>query len=484
MEPSFKDLPYLVLKKIFRMMPSLREAIRCSLVCRNWREAYEMMVRPQSLCLHLQMFVLLNHRLFHTNERLDPFSFFKHLDHSQFLRSEIAMSHFRQIKKLILFIAYSDYALPKFRLREQLNHYESLEHVELQCPTLVQEECEIKLPNLKIFLCDYIRFKENIQVVLNTPSLEVIRMFEYSRKCPEDSEDSEDSENSAEILNFKFLFPEKLKYLEMYNHKTGFKFDIEFPNLECLVFPDVRDNVCDQIRNSSENLRLFGDDFLESLPSLRFFYFPGFRDSPILEEEKRKLNRKDLNICDASQIHESFSYKFDYKNWSKYLEHRNELSHWPTAKNLVFNKLIDCKIPLKYFKENYLQVSQLKVRQVPDQALLVNFLKKVRIKYLVLEYDCNLGQSFLDETADSISFNSLALDECVWNRLTDPSVLSRLNVFYMEVYFQQFQRGATLAMLQNPTCVLSCFYPYDGFYEKKSRSGKIRKSPIHSITCI
>ena len=449
MEPSFGDLPFLVLKKIFRIMPNLKEAIKCSLVCKNWREAYETMVRPQSLCLHLQAFIPLNHRLFYTNERVDPFAFFKYPDHSQFLRSELAMGHFKQIKKLILFIFYADYALPLFRLREQLNHYESLEHVELQCKTLVQEECEINLPNLKSFWCHHMKFEENAQVVLNTPSLEIMRLVEYSRKC---SEDSEGSEDSAEITNFKFQFPEKLKYLEMYNHKTGFKFDIEFPNLECLVFPDTL--------HSSERVRLFGDDFLESLPSLRFLYFSWFRDLdlPILEEEKRKLNRKDLKICDEWE-----SYKFDYKNWSKYVKDREQLSHWPSEKVVVFDQLIDCKIPLKYFEENYLRVRELKVRQVADQALLVNFLKKVHFQYLVLEYDCNLGQSFLDEVADSVTVSSLSIDECVLNRLSDLSVLSRLNAFCMEVYFQQFRREAVSAVLRNLACARCYYYPYDGF---------------------
>ena len=35
MELSFGDLPYLMLRKIFLMMPNLKEAIRCSLVCKN-----------------------------------------------------------------------------------------------------------------------------------------------------------------------------------------------------------------------------------------------------------------------------------------------------------------------------------------------------------------------------------------------------------------------------------------------------------------
>ena len=153
------------------------------------------------------------------------------------------------------------------------------------------------------------------------------------------------------------------------------------------------------------------------------------------------------------------------------------MTHWPTEKDFVFNKLIDCEIPLKYFEENYLRVFELKVRQVPDQALLVDFLRKVRIRFLCLEHDCNLGQSFLEEIASSVPITTLSMDECVLNRLSDLSVLSRLNVFNLKVHFQQFRLEAASAILRNSTCDWTGFHPYDGLYERKTRSGKIRKEP-------
>ena len=99
-----------------------------------------------------------------------------------------------------------------------------------------------------------------------------------------------------------------------------------------------------------------------------------------------------------------------------------------------------------------------------NQAALLEFLKNVQVKSLELEYDCNLGQSFIDQIADStILLDRLSLDECVWNRMNDFSVLTRLGIFRFTVSFQRFRRKAAKAILKNPTCFAFCFEYYDGF---------------------
>ena len=173
---------------------------------------------------------------------------------------------------------------------------------------------------------------------------------------------------------------------------------------------------------------------------------------------------------------------FDYQNWHPLVEYKEQLSYWPSSFNLVFNKLVNCQIPLQYFKENYLQISRLEVRQVTDQPLLVDFLRNVSFGFLELAYDCNLGQSFLDEIASSVSIGNLVLDECVLHRLSDLSVLSRLNTHYFTLHFQQFQREVALAVLRNPACVLLDFECHSGFNDEED-DGEIRKMYKKDYSC-
>ena len=119
----------------------------------------------------------------------------------------------------------------------------------------------------------------------------------------------------------------------------------------------------------------------------------------------------------------------------------------------------------------------MKVRQTDDQSLLVDLLRNVRVTELELEYDCNLGQSFIDQIADSaIILNRLTFDECVWNRMNDFSGLTRLNTFHFEVYFQ---REAALAVLRNPLCSTFDFTFCEGFCSEmfENEDGELRKDP-------
>lgn len=87
-------------------MRSLNEAIKCSYVCRNWRAAYEQ-IRPEKLFLYFDAFILLNHSLFYTKERVDESHFLRIPSDLQFLSSDAARSHFVSIKKLVIFPDWS-----------------------------------------------------------------------------------------------------------------------------------------------------------------------------------------------------------------------------------------------------------------------------------------------------------------------------------------------------------------------------------------
>ena len=466
-----ENLPFLVLEKIFKLMPNLREVIKCSLVCRNWRAAYEAMIKPETLCLYRQELIPLNHRLFHTREKLEEFSFLKSLDHFQFLDSPFSRSHFAHVKRLVLYLSYPESNLPRFRLRNQLNHFKDLEYVEIACNITVLEGCQIDLPKLKTFSCAFdVKFENDIgQIVLNTPSLEALRIMDYGRQISEKFVKKfllnlfrRKTSQPAKITNFNILYPDQLKLLELQLHEIDFKFDRQFPNLEILIFRKAQEIVKDQIKEDPKK-RLFDEEFFKCLPGLKFLFL-GYglywANLPALEAEKRKFNLNDLKILTY------FNYfEFNYQNWHPYVEHKKQLSYWPARFDLVFDKLIDCQIPLRYFKENYLRLDSLSVRHVTDQPLLVDFLRNVELGFLKLEYDCNLGQSFLEAIARSVSIGNLILGDCVLHRLNDLSVLSCLNTFRFILYFRQFQREVALAVLRNPACPFAYFYCYDGFHE-------------------
>ena len=451
-----ENLPVVVLRKLFQLMPSTNERIKCSHVCKNWRAGYKATMNEETLCLYSQEFVPLSHRLFYTNERVSESSFVKiprSYDYLQFLNSN-ASDLFVNIKKLVIFGCFEDPYMksPELRFCNQLNRFKSLEHAEISCNMPALEGAEIDLPRLKVLSFWGIhQFEgENVPIVLKTPSLQALRI---GRRLADRKE--------LTIGNFKFILPHSLLFLEMANYEPNFKFETEFVNLECLVFHYI------EIRDWEDPpaVRSFGDDFLKSLPSLKLLYFDGNMndlDLAVLGAEKEKFGMKNLKIIQDEEPFEEFNYR---NYWLRYVQHKQQLMNWPKDFEIVFDKLINYRIPLDLFKENYLRIRELKVRLVADQPLLVDFLRKTDIGQLTLDYDCNLGQSFFDEIADSVTLNDLALQGYDCGRLSDPSVLSKLRIFRLEMHFQQFPRDAVLAMLNNRPCFMLGFYKFDEFMD-------------------
>lgn len=151
-----ETLPLLVLENLFKMMANRNEMIKCSQVCRNWRAAYQAIPKPDRLYLHFDQFLPLHRWLFYTNETVTEFYFLKIRNDLQFLRSSTARLQFANNNKLVIFPAYIDHPYPpvyEFSFREQLNHFKSLEHLEIhrRYPKLEPgnfwlEDAEIDLP--------------------------------------------------------------------------------------------------------------------------------------------------------------------------------------------------------------------------------------------------------------------------------------------------------------------------------------------------
>ena len=469
-----ESLPLVVLRKLFGLMPSLNEQVKCSHVCRNWRAAFEATMRPESLALFFQKFVPLNYRLFYTNERVPEFSFLRlpcFYDYlHQFLDSS-ASALFANIKKLVVFECYEIHNYPKvpaLRLQKQFNHFKCLEHLEIVCNMPALEGSEIDLPNLKVLSFWGVRQfdGDDVPIVLNTPRLQALRIYKVIG-----------SRQQTTTAHFKFLFPESLRFIEMTNYVENFQFETEFSNLECLVFH------LDLQWGANAQVRLFSDEFLKSLPSLKLLFINSLHDSldsPALDEQQRSFGSKNLKIIRDDRIS---SHKFDFSNWSRYVQHKQLLRCWPQNEiQLVFDKLLNCRMPLDCFKEGYLKINQLKVRRMVDQPLLVDFLRKAEVRILTLEYDCNLDQSFFDQITESaVTVTYLILQGYDLSRMSDPSVLRRLNMFHFEVYFQEFPRVVALAVLNNPACFLLSFIKFEefenSFPEEVGEDGELRQKP-------
>lgn len=199
-----ENLPLVFLRKLFWMLPDHRERLKCSLVCRNWRTVYEQL-RPEKLFLCFDPFIPVNHSLFYTNERVDEHHFLSIRSGLQFLSSEAARRPFVSIRKLVIFRDWSwkdrDPA-PKFSFRNHVNHFRSLEHLEINLISLWLEDDELDLPKLRVLSFEDCGFeRKNLTVILNTPLLEAVRIWPLYSLFLE----------NTRISNFKFLFPDQVK---------------------------------------------------------------------------------------------------------------------------------------------------------------------------------------------------------------------------------------------------------------------------------
>ena len=485
-----ENLPFVVLKELFMMMDNLNAVIRCSHVCRNWRAAYQTMIGPETACLYFQKYISLNHRLFYTNDRVFSFQFLRlkapapPRHELRFLDFLMTRTHFANLRKLVIFyfmeLRDEDHSEYKIHFRNQLNNFPLLEYVEIHSEIEMLEGCEIDLLNLKVLCLDTV-FCERwkcVPIRLNTPSLEAMRV----NLC---------------CSGLEFHFPHQLKHLNLTVNDPDFKFHTELPNLECIIFDysrrydqmgvdssgifyDSSDEETGWLRftnredterpkGARREERLFGKDFLKSLPGLKLLVSRSFGhlDLAELEREKLEFGLKNLKILEITKFFKDGFRAFDYANWKRYVDELN-FSYWPDEIDIWFDKLLTHQVPLDLFKKNFFRIAVLKIRHVSDQRLLADFLRKTDVSALDLEPGCNLGQNFFDEIADSVSVRYVRLYESVWDRLSDVSVLSRLNMNTFEVHFEEFLAEAIVAVLSNPAC-----FEF-GFYDASHRVYKIR----------
>ena len=360
------NLPILVLEKIFSELASLNEMIRCSCVCKNWREAYEI-CKPTTLCLS-SGFMPLNHRLAYSTERVRRCEFFKTSEDLQFLASEITRTHFANIRKLIIIAPDRfeyEFVYHPFSFEKQLNHFKKLEYVEIQrriCLDL--KHFELDLPMLKVLCFNADRdpekfYKDEIppKMMLNTPSLEVLEVQPRQRPFG--------------FSEFILKFPHQLKSLTAILNIPDFGFKTKFKQLECLA-----------VRMSDLE---FSEDFLSSFPNLKLLLlFISCDDRDELEkklmDQKKRYGLNDLEVLINNT--EDDNYTLDHENWRKYMRHEEIVQYCPVDFSVDFNKLVEHAVPLNHFK-SFFRVRGLEVGRVADQSVLLDLLKNVKTFYLL-----------------------------------------------------------------------------------------------------
>lgn len=471
-----EGLPFVVLEKIFSEMNNLNEIVRCSLVCRNWRAAYKA-YKPETLCLHHDNFLALNHRLFHSTEKLTRWNFFKTSANLQFLHSEITKTHFENIKKLIVFEFYEfSFDLHyhcKLSFQNQLNYFRSLEYLEIRGRKMTLDDNELELPKLKTLCFEACKIEgDTIQIILNTPSLESLTVFELDYP----------SDQLSELSDFKFLFPHQLKYLEFqYNGSVRKKFKLKekFEKLECLVLRSNWDSDLEQRLIKNRELhgpfvletQTISDNFLSSFPSLKFLFsfLLTSADEENLEEQKRKLNLNNLIFLDFDYCQE-----LDCGNWQKYASRREQFRFYPGGLGASFSKLVRCQIPFDYFKEDYLNLVELQVGHVVDQSALVDLLKSTRLLYIDFKHDLNLEQEFFDEIACFLTVQRVSFFESTLNRLSDLSVLTKFNFREISLRFERLPLAVISILLKKPSCYDLTFQRYSGWIEDPLENGELQ----------
>lgn len=162
---------------------------------------------------------------------------------------------------------------------------------------------------------------------------------------------------------------------------------------------------------------------------------------------------------DKLQIFELKLKNIDYGYWREFILKSDRLDIVVCRNFVRFERLLDHRMSLEHFtgKENFLRIQRLKVRSVPDQSVLVRFLRGLGYAYqLKIEYGSNLEQNFFDVLPDYLSIDILYSYGGLLCRLTNYTLPSKLNVDYsihaiaQDRKNQLYWSGGTCKLVEGP----------------------------------
>lgn len=439
-EYDFSNLPLTALKKIGEEFNELEELIKFSHVCKKWRSAYNLYLKPELLCLTLD-FRPLNKRLLYSTERIKERNLLK-ISSFDFLGSGHWKHHFNPLRKLVIHrepLIHDKTTILKFSFEKQLNHFENLEHIQIRNVDFQNEDDEINLPKLKILNLTNVRF-EGGRVIFNTPLLEILKL----------------NQNEKSISD-EFLHPNSLRYLE-YNlsEKTEVgeleKDLIKFQNLEILFITKALISINSQKLNVKLNRKI-----LDHLPKLKFV-------SNNVIEGLEKLNflpptSKEIKILE--NFYNDGDYNLDFKNLKKYTHYRDHIGSYPLEFTVEFQSLLENKTALDLVKDNFIRLVCLYVNNLKDQTSLISFLKSLKyLSLLSIEENCQLDQSFFSDLPNYLTVHfTWFFSGPHFKQIKDFSFLRSLNTFSIRISFvDHFMNELLFDLLKNKNCNEYSFY--------------------------
>ena len=403
-------LPDLALMRILQFC-SLKQRIRLSLVCKQWRQLILNLNRETLFC-HFDVFPR-DLRWSYTNRTVGLCNSFR-IRSLDFLQAELTRRYFGGLKKLLIFNV--DFGLKGVHnFAGYLNHFERLQQLELNGFNL-KNDTTIRLPNLELLtLKDVSINNSNFRIFLDTPALQVLVCWK-------------------KIANVRFLdCPRRLRYLECVNDLPNFKFGFQFPHLEQLNLFDV-----------TGSLR---QDFLQDFPAIRtLVLFNNFSQEDLQRlrsrEEVVSRNVKVLFLAfDEVYVKPTIGFNFTNMlqrrnieslvgNYSKL----NETVTWPTY--LDFSELLlqfNHTIPASFLTK-FVNINTLHVAKLVDHSPLIEFLRACgHLHYLRVTYSL-LPQTFFDRLPDS-SISILEITEEETGNIQNFKFIAELQIFQLKIRF-------------------------------------------------
>ena len=406
-----ENLPALALIKILKFL-SLKERIRLSLVCQQWRQVIVSLKRETLFC-HFDVYPR-DLRWSYTNQMVGH-------EHSiqiqslDFLQHELTRLYFGSLKKLFIFnLDFGRKGVLDFG--RYLQHFDQLRQLELNGFNM-KNDTTLHLPQLEVLtLKDVSINNSNFLIYLEAPKLEVLVCWK-------------------KIANVKFLEqPVRLKYLECVNDSHDFQFGLQFPNLQQLNLFDVTGSI-------SQNL-------LQEFPNIKkLMLYNNFTEEDLRRfRDREEVSRRQVQVLflgfDEVYVKPTIGFNFTHMLQRRNLEslagnysRLNEIVPWPTY--LDYNELLlqfHQTVP-GCFLSKFVNITTLHVAKLADYSPLIEFLRACGyLQHLRVTYSL-LPQEFFDSLVDSASIGILEITEEETGNMHNFRFISALKFFQLKVRF-------------------------------------------------
>lgn len=402
-----ENLPSLCFEYIFQYL-TIKERVKCSLVCKNWRLAYYLF-ETSDLCVYEEYFKMRKSIL--TNQLI---KFENSLEENQFFAFEITKKLFKNLKKLILLGLRSDIKFSSFKcdfpfenIIHHLNNFINLEHLEIEYVRFLSEKSQkLSLPNLKvlIFRNSYFQCSE---IEVDCPKLEILMTDVNFGKI--------NCTNSLKFLDYT--------YTSTISDSGIYRLGNKFENLEIIIL--------------DTNNKLISVEFLNDFPKLKLLIVFTENDWIIRKLNLLKLNNSfELKIFKRMKVI-NFQPIFDLPNHLTYIrtlimeanEEQNPKNWMKYLMNLSKSPKIVKYSVVSILNKTYRIMSIYLNFKIDDYMSLIEFIKKIGFLESFEIFFFDLDQKFYDMLPESLSVASMVFYESIFETNIKLDFLSKLDVY-------------------------------------------------------